>query len=149
MKAVRFVLLGILISMLASCHDEKMGSIIGKWNGSKAEFDLKPFRFPYSVNRTGTFDSGLEFRNDGTLTLIVNGQPVNGTYEVKDNQLISSTIHFDTDIIAMSGIYTIKELTDARLVIFSERDDTFQDPDTGTNLRGTVKATFYFDRGSR
>ena len=150
MKTKNCIFLGLILFILtiSSCsNDEKMASIVGKWNGNKAEFDLKPFMFPYTATQTDNhFDTVVEFKNDGALTLVRNGQSLSGTYEVKDNKLISNNIHIKTHLIAFSGSYTIKELTDSKLVIYVERNDTFQDPDTGTNIRGTVKATLYFAR---
>ena len=138
--------MGMLLALLtSSCDDEKMGSIVGKWNVNRAEFNLRPFRYPGSVNQVEDMDTAFEFRNDGTLILSHSGRLSSGKYQVKDKELITD-IKFSTAVTGLSGIYTIKELTDSRLVLFVERDDTFQDPDTGVNLRGTVKATFHFDR---
>lgn len=136
----------LLITLATSCDDEKMSSIVGKWNVNKAEYNCRPFRYPGTINQVeDNLDTAFEFRNDGTLVLTRSGKLANGTYSLKDKDLVTS-VPFTTQVIGLSGKYSIQELTDNKLVLFVERDDTFQDPDTGVNLRGTVRATLHFDR---
>jgi len=147
MKIRSWVFSGILLTILStSCDDEKMSSIVGKWNVNKAEYNCRPFRYPGTINQVeDNLDTAFEFKNDGTLVLTRSGKLSNGTYSLKDKDLVT-TLPFTTQVIGLSGKYSIKELTENKLVLFVERDDTFQDPDTGVNLRGTVKATLHFDR---
>lgn len=143
-SGIFLVMLWVLLT--SSCDDEKMSSIVGKWNVNKAEFNLRPFRYPGSVNQTeDDLDTAFEFKTDGTLVLTRSGKLTSGKYELKDKELITD-VKFNTTVMGLPGKYTIKELTDTKLVLLVERDDTFQDPDTGVNLRGTVRATFHFDR---
>jgi hypothetical protein len=147
MKIRNCVFLGILLIILStSCDDEKMSSIVGKWNVNKAEYNCRPFRYPGSINQVeDDLDTAFEFQSDGTLILTRSGKLSNGTYSLKDKDLITS-VPFTTHVIGLSGKYSIQELTETKLVLFVERDDTFQDPDTGVNLRGTVRATIIFDK---
>jgi hypothetical protein len=147
MKIRSWIVTGLVLLFLSSsCDDEKMSSIVGKWNVSKAEYNCRPFRYPGTINQTEEdLDTAFEFRSDGTLVMTRSGKLANGTYEMKDRNLLTS-LPFTTQVIGLSGKYAIQELSETKLVLCVERDDTFQDPDTGTNLRGTVKATLHFDK---
>jgi hypothetical protein len=147
MKTRSWIFTGIVLVLLStSCDDEKMSSIVGKWNVNKAEYNCRPFRYPGTINQTeDNLDTAFEFKSDGSLELTRAGKLSTGTYELKERNLITS-LPFTTQVIGLSGKYSIQELTETKLVLYVERDDTFQDPDTGTNLRGTVKATLHFDR---
>ena len=147
MKTGSGIFLGVLLAFLTSaCDDEKMSSIVGKWNVHSAEFNMRPFRYPGTIyQKEDNLDTAFEFKPDGTLMLTRSGKLSQGKYEIKEKELITD-LSFNTRVCGLAGKYRIQELTETKLVLLVERDDTFQDPDTGTNLRGTVTATFHFDR---
>src|SRR5688500_3980013 len=113
MKIRSWVFSGILLIILStSCDDEKMSSIVGKWNVDKAEYNCRPFRYPGTINQVeDDLDTAFEFRNDGTLVLTRSGKLSNGTYSLNDKNLIT-TVPFTTQVIGLSGKYSIQELTE-------------------------------------
>lgn len=132
---------------LSACDDEKSpATLIGKWQGTKAEAEILAFGIPIPINKTDdTFAALVEFKDDGSVTLTEDGQTSSGIWEQNGDKLMLN-LTFSTDFIDLSGTYTIKELTDAKLILFIEKDGTYTDPDSGIDIDGTVKATLYFDR---
>lgn len=132
---------------LTACDDEKeFASVVGKWQGTKAEAEILAFGVPIPIKETDdTFAAEVEFKDNGTVTLTEDAQTSSGTWEQNGDKLILS-ITFSTDFIDLSGTYTIKELTDTKLTLFIEKDGTYTDPDSGMDIDGTVKATLYFDK---
>ena len=133
--------------LLTACDDEpEIISIVGKWQGTKAEAELLAFGVPIPVKETDdTFHAEAEFRDDGTVTVTQDAQTSSGMWH-QDGDKLMLTITFNTDFIDLSGTYTIKELTSTKLVLFIEKDGTYTDPGSGLDIDGTVKATLYFDK---
>lgn len=148
MKTRKISLLIFSILLVFSCREEekKFVSIVGKWKGTLAKVQIKPLGLPAPFGATDeSFDAEIEFRSDGTLILLEKGQPVEGTYQVIEEKLITD-IEFDTKIIDLSGTYTIEELTDTNLVFYLNKNDTLTNPDTGLSVSGNIKGTLYFQR---
>jgi hypothetical protein len=133
--------------LLASCDDEpEIISIVGKWQGTKAEAELLAFGVPIPVKETDdTFDALVEFREDGTVTLTQDTQTSSGIWQ-QDGDKLMLTITFSTDFIDLSGSYTIQQITSTNLILFIEKDGTYTDPGSGLDIDGTVKATLFFDK---
>ena len=137
------VSLGIVISC---SNDKEFGSVAGKWQGTKAEAQIVAFGIPLPISEADDdFNAEVEFKTDGTVSLADDGQTSSGTWEQDGNKLILS-ITFSTDFIDLSGTYTIKELTASTLQIYIEKDESYTDPDTGTTVDGTIKATLSFTK---
>ena len=149
MKLRNILSLFCLVScaLLIGCDDEKeFASILGQWQGTKAEAEIEAFGIPLPINETDdTFDAVVEFKDDGTIILTEDAQTSTGTWEQNGDKLLLS-ITFSTDFIDLSGTYTIKDLTATKLTLYIEKDGTYTDPDTGIDVDGTVKATLYFDK---
>ena len=141
------IILSMVLFIACGEDEEKPASIVGKWKGTLADVRVKPFGLPTPVTRQDdTFAAEIEFKSDGTVILLQNGQPVEGSYEVSGETLITS-LAFKTDILDITGTYTIEELTATKLVIFLEREgETLTDPDSGLTVTGDIKATLHFDR---
>ena len=134
--------------MSASDDEEKMASIEGTWQGTKAEGEVLVFGVPSGFEEEDvTFNPTLEFKQGGNVTLYSrrNPQP-QGTWSLAGDQL-TTTLTFDTDFFELPGTYTVETLTETKkLVLYFEKDGTYQDPDTGIEIDGTLKATLYFDK---
>lgn len=139
----------IFLLMLAfACKedDKNFASIEGKWQGTLAEIEVKPLGLPLPFSQKDeTFDNEIEFKADGTMTVLDDTQPTQGTYQVVDDNLITD-INFNTEIIELSGTYTIETLTQTTLVFYLKKKDSVTDPDTGLEVSGDIKATLHFER---
>jgi hypothetical protein len=141
---------GIILAMLVffSCReDEKTrASIVGKWKGNLAELEIKPFGVPLPISQKDeNFATQIEFTGEGTVILLDESPTMSGTYQLIDDQLITD-INFNLEMIDPSDPYTVQELTETTLIIFLEKRDTIQDPDTGNTITGDIKITLHFDR---
>lgn len=149
MKTSKPILIIMTFFLLLSCREEdkKFASIVGKWKGTLAEIQVKPFGLPTPIGREDeNFAAEIEFRSDDTVILLQNGQPIEGSYQVVDEKLITD-IEFNTGWLDITGTYTIQELSDKKLVFFLERkNETITDPDSGTSVSGDIKATLHFER---
>lgn len=134
---------------LGSCDEEdKNVSIVGKWQGDKSE--IKAFAgLPIAIydKTDDNFDEIVEFKDDGTVIAEIDGRQTTGTWAwVEENEKLTATIDLDIDFIDITETYTVKKLSAGELEIYLEKEDTFEDPDTGSSFSGTVKATLFFDR---
>lgn len=137
----------MLATLLACKDDEKeMTSIVGKWKGTLAEVELHPFGIPLPISRDDdNFDTEIEFKSDATL-IISDTPPAEGSWQIVDDKLITD-IDFSTDFIALTGAYSIQELTATTLIIYLEKEnETITDPDTGQSVSGDIKVTLHFER---
>ena len=64
----------------------------------------------------------------------------------QDGEKLTASLDFNTEFVDLNGEYTIQTLTDTKLVLYFEKDGTYEDPDTGIQIEGTLKATLYFDK---
>ncbi len=137
----------LLTVAISGCDDEeKMASIEGTWQGTKAEGEVLVFGVPSGFEEEDdTFNPILEFKQGGNVTLTQDGIPSQGTWSQAGDQL-TTTLTFDTDFFELPGTYTIETLTATKLVLYLEKDGTYTDPDTGIEIDGTLKATLYFDK---
>jgi uncharacterized protein (DUF39 family) len=148
MKTRKIAYIILSISLLFGCNedDQKKASVVGRWKGTLAEVQLKPLGLPAPVTRKDeNFASEIEFTSDGKVTYYQGGQPVEATYEIVDNKLVTD-INISTPVIDLSGTYTIQELTESVLVFYLEKNDTVTDPGTGLSVTGDIKATLHFVR---
>jgi hypothetical protein len=148
MKRKHFAYIILLSLVVFSCKEDEdpKPSIVGKWKGTLAEIEVKPFGLPTTVSKDDeNFAAEIEFKSDGTMILLENAQPVEGTYHIMGDQLMTD-IDFQTDALDLSGNYVIEELTQNKLVVFLEKDGSVTDPGTGVTITGDIKATLHFDR---
>jgi hypothetical protein len=136
------------ITLLSSCKDDEVtASIVGKWQGDKSEVTALAAIIPVYSDTDENFDDMVEFKADGTGTANVDGSDTSGTWEwVEVNKKLRVSIDFKTTLLEPTEVYTVKELTATKLTLFLEKDGTYQDPETGNNFSGKVKATLYFNR---
>jgi hypothetical protein len=142
-----FFLCFVLAVAMSGCDDEeKMASIEGSWQGTKAEGEVLVFGVPSGFEEEDdTFNPVLEFKQGSNVTLTQDGIPSQGTWSLAGDQL-TTTLTFNTDFIELPGTYTVETLTATKLVLYFEKDGTYQDPDTGIEIEGTLKATLHFDK---
>ena len=146
------ILISVLFSILfivgpLGCDDnEKMATIEGSWQGTKAEGKVLLFGVPTGFEEEdNNFNPTVEFKQDGIVTLTQDGIPSQGTWS-QDGGNLTTSLTFDTDFLDISGAYTIQTLTETGLVLHYEKEGTFEDPDTGIEIEGTLKATLYFSK---
>ena len=85
---VVFVLLFIFSSLFASCKKTEDNSIIGKWIPSSIEIQGKILTMDEYTDLTGiNLDMVIEFKNDNTFVLIVDGVAEYGDYSITDNSI--------------------------------------------------------------
>ena len=149
MKVRYFFQLLALVMLLGSCQDDEneiKATIVGKWQADKADLIVKPDGFligiPYTVNE---FDAILDFKSDGTLTITDDNTSSTGTYVMEGDKLtINSQLMLED--INMSGTYEVLTLSATALEVRIEKDATVKNPNDGTDVSGTVKATLHFTR---
>ncbi len=141
------VLCSAFLLGISGCdEEEKLASIEGSWQGTRAEGEVLVFGVPTGFEEEDvTFDPTLEFKQGGTVTVTTNGTPSSGTWSQSGDKLTTS-IDFNTSFVDLSGDYTIETLTETKLILYYEKDGTYEDPDTGIEIDGTLKATLYFDK---
>jgi hypothetical protein len=136
----------LLLAPFACDDEDQMASIEGVWIGTKAEGEVLVFGVPSGFEEEDdTFDPILEFKQGGVVTLTQDGVPSTGTWS-QDGEKLTTNINFNTNFVDLSGTYTIQTLTDSKLVLYYEKDGTYEDPDTGIEIDGTLKATLSFDK---
>jgi len=140
----------LLTVIILSCKDDDKSpapSITGKWQGTLLTADVAISGVPTDTRNDSTFNAIVEFKTDGTVTITDDGQTSTGTWS-QNGDKIDMSATFGTDRIDLSGTYTIKTLTDTKLVLYIDKDGSYTDPDTHITVQGNVKATLYFDRTS-
>ncbi|HET9434913.1 MAG TPA: hypothetical protein VFO37_14195 [Chitinophagaceae bacterium] len=144
---VKFLIPVVFLALLAGCDDEeKIASVEGSWQGTKAEGEVLVFGVPTGFEEEDdTFNPMLEFKPGGVVTLTHDGVPAQGTW-FQDGEKLTASLDFKTEFVDLSGDYTIQTLTDTKLVLYFEKEGTYKDPDTGIEIEGTLKATLYFDK---
>lgn len=133
---------------IASCNDddEKPASLLGGWQGDKTEASITVVGIPNPiVQNDDDFAGQAEFKSNGKVIFKEDGDITEGTWSQSGNTLVLSVdgMSEEEDI---SGTYTIKELNNARLKIYIEKDVNFFDDDSGIEFEGHIKATLYFNR---
>lgn len=146
------ILFSLLFSALflfgpLGCDDnESIASVEGSWTGTKAEGQVLLYGVPTGFEEEdNTFNPILEFKQGGTVTVTQNGTPSQGTWS-QDGEQLTTSLNFDTNFVDISGTYTIQTLTETTLVLYYEKDGTYEDPDTGIDIEGTLKATLTFNK---
>ena len=137
----------LLLLVLACNEDSEITSgIEGKWQGTLAEVQVKPFGLPLPISQDDpTFEPRIDFNDNGVMVIWDGSDPKEGTYTVSGNELITD-IDYSIEDISLSGTYTIETLTATQLVIHLKRDDTIADPDGGPSISGEIKVTLHFNR---
>jgi hypothetical protein len=141
------IIFSALLAAPFACDDEeKMASIEGTWQGTKAEGEVLVYGVPSGFEEEDdAFQPTLEFKQGGIVTLTQGGVPTTGTWS-QDGEKLTTSLNFDTNFIDLSGTFTIQTLTDKNLVLYYEKDGTYQDPDTAIEIEGTLKATLSFNK---
>lgn len=139
----------LIVIALSACKDEAEinAAIVGKWGGREADFKINPSGIiPAFTLHEDEFPVQLEFKSDGTLILTDSkGVTKNGTYSQAGDQL-TINIAYTFELIELSGMYQIKELTSSALSAEIEKEGSYTHPDTGQQFDGKVTATLFFTR---
>ena len=134
----------LLLTPFACDDEEKMASVEGSWAGTRAEGEVLVFGVPSGFEEVDeTFNAVIEFKPGGAVTLTEDGMSYSGTWS-QDGEKLTTNLSISTDFVDLSGTYTIQTLTDTKLVLYLEKDGTYEDPDTGIEIEGTLKATLSF-----
>lgn len=148
-KRNQYIAALFLLLTIFSCKDEEndiSGPLVGKWSGNKSDFKINPDGIlPAFTLSEDNFPVQLEFKNDGTVILTDDKTSATGTYQL-NGETLTININYTFEHIGLDGTYTIEELTKSNLVVSIEKEGSFEHPDTGQKLNGTVVATLFFDR---
>ena len=139
-----------MILLLTECKEDghvPTASIEGKWAGTLAEVQVKPFGLPIPIQKdVPSFSTDIEFKEDGRLLLWENSRAIEGTYEQTGDNLKIETDYTLEDI-ELAGEYTIETLTEKTLVIFLRRKDQHIDVEGAPAIEANIKITLHFQRG--
>ena len=140
----------IVVMLMVGCDDEEhviSASIHGKWTGTLAEVQVKPFGLPIPIKKdVPSFSTQIEFKEDSRLLVWEGSQPIEGTYEHTADKLKIETDYTIEDI-ELAGDYTIQTLTETALVIYLKRKDQNIDFEGAPAIDGHIKITLHFQRG--
>ncbi|HEY0743259.1 MAG TPA: hypothetical protein VGD40_17445 [Chryseosolibacter sp.] len=141
----------LFVSLISACRDEEPvinATVLGKWNGSEADFKINPSGIiPAFTLSEEEFPVLLEFKAGGVVILTDNkGVKREGTYSQAGDKL-TIEIDYTFELIELSGTYQINELTNTTLQLEMEKEGSYTHPDTGQEFDGKVTATLYFSRG--
>ena len=140
-----FLLASAFITSCDDDDDNAFPSVQGKWSGDKTELTITVEGVPGPINETDdSFAGKVEFQQNGTAVYSEDGDVMNGTWSQNHDKL-TLTIP-GSDVVDMSGVYTIKEISGSKLKLYIEKETTIEDPDTGLEFDATIKATLYFDK---
>lgn len=145
-KINAWLLLGLLVTGFNACDDddeEVTRSVEGRWQGTRLELNLEAFEVPVRNEDDDTFNAQMEFKANGSVTIEDEGQSATGTW-VQNGNTLTLSVNYTIEDISISGDYTIEELTETNLRLYAKRDETYEDPDTGLEVDGTLKATLHF-----
>src|SRR5688572_22213676 len=126
---VKFLFPVVLFGLLAACDDEeKIASVEGSWQGTKAEGEVLAYGVPTGFEEEDdTFNPILEFKPGGVVTVLHDGVPAQGNWSQIGEKLTTS-LGFNTEFADLSGDYTIQTLTETKLALYFEKDGTYIDP---------------------
>ena len=126
--------------------DEKMASLEGSWQGTRAQGEVLVFGVPSGFDEEdNTFDPVLEFKEKGVVTVTHDGTSSDGTWS-QDGEVLTMSPDLNTSFVDISGTYTIQTLTATSLVLRYEREGVYNDPDTGIEIEGSLRASLYFTK---
>ena len=150
MSTIRTAAILVMILLLTRCQEEEpalSASLQGKWTGTLAEVQVKPFGLPIPIKKdVPSFATEIEFKEGGRLLVWDNSQAIEGTYEQTGDELKIETDYTIEDI-ELAGEYTIETLTETSLVIFLRRKDQNIDVEGAPAIDGHIKITLHFQRG--
>lgn len=136
-------------AFLTACDDDDdngVASVKGEWRGTKTELTILVEGIPAPIEETDdSFEGEVEFKDNGTAVYTEDGDEIIGTWSQNNNKLLLS-IPTELGEVDMSGTYTIQELNNSKLKLYTEKEGEFEDPDTGFIFEATIKATLYFNR---
>lgn len=145
MKTTAGILFLLLLAFSCKKEEEKdFASIQGKWQGTRAEVEFRPFGLPIPFSEEDeSFGMLLEFKGEGTM-IVHENQATTGTYEVIGDKLI-----IDVDLTVadrnLGGTYKLETLNASTLAFYREEENQkFADPDGGPSVRGDLKFTLHF-----
>lgn len=143
-----FAAILISASFVVSCDDDDddrgIGTVAGKWIGTKSELSVTVDGIPPFDEVDDDFAGEVEFKEDGTAVYKEDGETVQGTWSQNSNKLTLSVNGAAGE--DLSGTYTIQELSSTRLRLYIEKEQTFEDEDSGMEFDAHIKATLHFSK---
>lgn len=143
-----FAVIMISASFVVSCDDDDddrgIGTVAGKWIGTKSELAITVVGVPPINETDDDFAGEVEFKTDGTAIYKEDGETVEGTWAQNNDKLILAVDGAAGE--DLSGTYTIQELSGTKLRLYIEKEQTFEDPDSGMEFDAKIKATLYFNK---
>jgi hypothetical protein len=138
----------LLFLFCFSCKDdetEPTASIVGKWKGDRSEIHVTYGLIPVYEETDDDFNVTLEFKEDGTVSFLKDGNETTGTWDINGTKL-TTNVDFQIDEIDLSTVtFDVIKLSQERLELHLEKDQDVDVPDYGM-ITATVKADLEFDR---
>lgn len=149
MRPYRISSFSLLLLIAVSCQKDDTvitAPIEGRWQGTLAEVQVKPFGLPLPINDDDpSFATIIEFRSDGTLVFFEGDVSRHGTFTIIGDQLSIETDYTVEDM-SLSGTYVVQTLTDTSLVIYLKRNNEIVDAEGMPAVKGDIKITLHFIR---
>lgn len=151
MKLRLFLLASVVLVTcgLFSCSDdEDRAPLEGIWQGTSAHAKFYPSGSPIAVydEDLPDFTPVIEFREDGSASVDVDGTVTNGTWQYTDgNNKVVANVDLQNDFFGASETFTIRTLTSSSLVLEYIEEGEVDIPDVGV-LEGKLELTLNFTR---
>jgi|SRR5690606_5546805 hypothetical protein len=138
----------VVCSLLACSDEEDNAPLEGIWQGTSAQAKFYPAGSPVAVydESLPNFSPVIEFRQDGTASVDVDGNVTNGTWEFADDRKkLVANVDLQNDFFGASETFTIKALTSRSLVLEYIKEGDVEVPDVGV-VEGKLQLTLTFER---
>src|SRR5690606_41276184 len=138
----------VACGLLSCSDDEERAPLEGVWQGTSAHAKFTPQGSPVAVydEALPDFTPLIEFREDGSASVDVDGTVTNGTWQHPDgNNKVVANVDLQNDFFGTSETFTIKSLTNSSLVLEFLKEGEVDIPDFGP-LDGKLVLTMNFTR---
>jgi hypothetical protein len=146
--SLKISIIFLLVLFCFSCKDdetEPTASIVGKWKGDRSEIHLTYDVIPIHEETDEDFNVTLEFKEDGSVSFLKDGNETAGTWDINGTKL-TTNVDFQIDEVDLSSVtFDIVKLSETRLELHLEKDQEVDVPNYGM-ITATVKADLEFDR---
>lgn len=104
-RMISFLCIIIMIFTLIACQ-QNSSTIIGKWH-------------PNESDQSDYF----EFKEDGTISTMISGITIDGTYQLDENKITMSFTMLEETLLSEEGTYKIKD--DQFIITIDNQDQVF------------------------
>jgi hypothetical protein len=138
----------VICGLFSCSEDEEKAPLEGTWQGTSAHAKFYPEGSPIAVydEDLPDFTPVIEFKEDGTASVLVDGTVTNGTWEYADGEKkLVANVDLQNDFFGASETFTIKSLTDSSLELEYIKEGDVDVPDVGV-VEGRLELLLKFSR---